>query len=408
MTLGERISAGRRAAGISQEVLGERLGVSRQAISKWEGDAAVPELEKLIALSRLFGIPLGALLGIEEEKKEGSADGETLSERELAAVEEIVGRYVSELEKKTPPRRLKRWQLVCLALAVVSLAWAVRGQFERLSARVQKVENNLWGMKSELSSQINSLTWQLADLIEKENSLIADWGYRLEAYDREARTVTLAIWAVPKRAVDGTKAEFAAETEEGGSYVSAASQEASGRYCAWIELPYDLEQELKLSIRLEKDGERQVQLLETIGNLRVQTGLDLWCDWQGSFGYQRKDGSCAFDGSARVQIFPGSEQSAEPVSAQLEILRNGEAVYIEPVELPTGLFKELDRSIELHQAVELADGDALDLALHVVDSLGRDQYMLAVGFDIRADERGWLEADHYDAIQPDYDPVKRK
>lgn len=41
-------------------------------------------------------------------------------------------------------------------------------------------------MKSELSSQINSLTWQLADLIEKENSLIADWGYRLEAYDREA------------------------------------------------------------------------------------------------------------------------------------------------------------------------------------------------------------------------------
>ena len=78
------------------------------------------------------------------------------------------------------------------------------------------------------------------------------------------------------------------------------------------------------------------------------------------------------------------------------------------MELPTGLFKELDRSIELHQAVELADGDALDLALHVVDSLGRDQYMLAVGFDIRADERGWLEADHYDAIQPDYDPVKRK
>ena len=45
MTLGERIAAGRRAAGISQEALGERLGVSRQAISKWEGDAAVPELE---------------------------------------------------------------------------------------------------------------------------------------------------------------------------------------------------------------------------------------------------------------------------------------------------------------------------------------------------------------------------
>ena len=44
-TLGGRIQEGRRAAGLSQEALGERLGVSRQAVSKWESDAAVPELE---------------------------------------------------------------------------------------------------------------------------------------------------------------------------------------------------------------------------------------------------------------------------------------------------------------------------------------------------------------------------
>ncbi|WP_295720391.1 helix-turn-helix transcriptional regulator [uncultured Oscillibacter sp.] len=47
-TLGGRIQTGRKAAGLSQEALGERLGVSRQAVSKWEADAAVPELEKQI------------------------------------------------------------------------------------------------------------------------------------------------------------------------------------------------------------------------------------------------------------------------------------------------------------------------------------------------------------------------
>ena len=40
MTLGERILHYRKCAGLSQEMLAERLGVSRQAVSKWEGDAA--------------------------------------------------------------------------------------------------------------------------------------------------------------------------------------------------------------------------------------------------------------------------------------------------------------------------------------------------------------------------------
>ena len=52
MTLGQRIQELRKGLRLSQEELGERMGVSRQAISKWEGDQAIPELDKLIALSR--------------------------------------------------------------------------------------------------------------------------------------------------------------------------------------------------------------------------------------------------------------------------------------------------------------------------------------------------------------------
>ena len=63
-TTGQRIAAHRRALGLSQEALGARLGVSRQAIYKWESDAAMPEIEKLVALSRLFGVSVGALLGV--------------------------------------------------------------------------------------------------------------------------------------------------------------------------------------------------------------------------------------------------------------------------------------------------------------------------------------------------------
>ena len=62
MTLGERILHCRKCAGLSQEMLAERLGVSRQAVSKWEGDAAQPELDKIIALTKLFGITTDQLL----------------------------------------------------------------------------------------------------------------------------------------------------------------------------------------------------------------------------------------------------------------------------------------------------------------------------------------------------------
>lgn len=65
MTLGQRIQEHRLRLELSQEALGERLGVSRQAVSKWEADAAVPDTDKLIALSKLFGLTLNELLQVE-------------------------------------------------------------------------------------------------------------------------------------------------------------------------------------------------------------------------------------------------------------------------------------------------------------------------------------------------------
>ena len=67
MTLGQRIAECRKKKGLSQEGLGEKLGVSRQAISKWEADGAVPEVDKLIGMSKLFGVSVGWLLGMEAE-----------------------------------------------------------------------------------------------------------------------------------------------------------------------------------------------------------------------------------------------------------------------------------------------------------------------------------------------------
>ena len=64
MSLGQNIYNLRTGREMSQLELAEALGVSRQSISKWETDASVPELEKLIKLSELFGGPLSALCSL--------------------------------------------------------------------------------------------------------------------------------------------------------------------------------------------------------------------------------------------------------------------------------------------------------------------------------------------------------
>lgn len=62
MTFGEKLQELRRKAGMSQDALAERIEVSRQAVSKWERDEAMPETEKVIRLAKLFDVSLDELL----------------------------------------------------------------------------------------------------------------------------------------------------------------------------------------------------------------------------------------------------------------------------------------------------------------------------------------------------------
>lgn len=62
MTLAEKIVYYRKCRGWSQEDLAEQLNVSRQSVSKWESAASVPELDKIIQLSQIFGVTTDALL----------------------------------------------------------------------------------------------------------------------------------------------------------------------------------------------------------------------------------------------------------------------------------------------------------------------------------------------------------
>lgn len=89
-TFSEKLLELRRREGLSQEQLADRLGVTRQSVSKWESGTAVPELSKLIALSELFSVSVDYLVKDHLEEPERPSEPPVPSTAKLEAqVEEI-------------------------------------------------------------------------------------------------------------------------------------------------------------------------------------------------------------------------------------------------------------------------------------------------------------------------------
>ena len=109
MILGEKIAQLRRKNGWSQEELADKMGVSRQAVSKWESGQTMPDLERILRLSSLFGVTIDYLLkdGAEPEIPQSEAEEDThirlisladaadyLSLRERASVQIASGTFL--------------------------------------------------------------------------------------------------------------------------------------------------------------------------------------------------------------------------------------------------------------------------------------------------------------------------
>lgn len=84
MTFSEKLKSIRKKAGMSQEKLAEKIGVSRQAITKWETDSVIPDIDNMMALSALFNISLDELLSNEKtEKKQTDYLYESVTEYDI-------------------------------------------------------------------------------------------------------------------------------------------------------------------------------------------------------------------------------------------------------------------------------------------------------------------------------------
>ena len=245
MTIGQRIAERRKILGISQESLGERMGVSRQAISKWEADSAIPEIDKLIALSKLFGVSVGWLLGTEaEEEKEPPADREMgLNEEQLKMVEEIVLRY-QQTQPRSERNPLPIWIALCCALAALVLSVVGLSKTSRQFPNYDYQLNDLNNGYSAIRSQLYELVGQLDEMAEGEK-LLSEFDASFTALS-DWEKARMVFKAVPKTYQEGDRAylslrqgdsiKYAVECNWDGVAFRAQADIAYGEYDSYFVL----------------------------------------------------------------------------------------------------------------------------------------------------------------------------
>lgn len=392
-TLGRRIQEGRKAAGLSQEALGEQLNVSRQAVSKWEADAAIPELENLIAMSRIFGVSIGRLLGLEPEQAEGGEAPEDggLTEKELAAVKTIAARYAEEAQRHQRPQWARRQKLAAAGLAlllVLAADMAVRRQMDSIDRRLNAVQDQVTRIESSVAGEVNSLASQMSNILDEKNHILADYQVTVTDFDPAAQTVTLRVSASPKEWTDTTTAVFTAALSDGRQFTADAEGQNGTFTAEGFVVPMD--QAIQLSVSLMDGGSARTGSLETLYDC-LPGNFSLWVF--GSMSVSRIGNRVRLSGlDLRMETPPGFSFQLAPVAVDLCLYRNRET---EPEQV-----QSISTAVELFQTVgyvqmysadgysttfTLNNGDTMTLALRVTDNYGQTTWTVLDVFSNQID-----------------------
>lgn len=287
MTVGQRIAAYRKKKGYSQEDLAAMMNVTRQSVSRWESDATLPDIDRLITLSTLLGISLEEMLGMEKDAQEGNREG--LSEEQLVRV---LSEYNEESREKTK-KGIRKAALICgfLAASLVQIMYVRlkvnNEETERImTQRLDTIENNMSLMQMEFESQIKASSWP-------ENLVMSEYELKYVSGDYEKGSAVVSLDG--QLSVSTSAVSFYAMDKEGNRYLSkdCVFESSSGRIRGTVEVP--VKDRLTWQIRTDDQtvslhkGESCIYYLKSLSN--IQMNMELTYD--GEMG----------DGARSIQLY---------------------------------------------------------------------------------------------------------
>lgn len=294
MELYEKLYELRRASGMSQEELAEKLGVSRQAVSKWESGATQPELSKLIELSKLYSVSVDELLSLEHAKPEqDAAESPVQSNAEKAPAEKLSFRDFCIQHKKI----IGGAAVAAMALAaLIAVGVHYNNRINSLSMQVNDLRSLLYNVQNNLSNQIAGISNSVSDILARESSLISQYSYEVKSVNLKKQECTLAFSLLPKTISENTIVNIGVIDHGNSSpldsyrpgYSADLTQDGFGYLHGSVTVP--LSDELGVNVNFMTNGETQSQELDTISNLKSQYQPQLK-SFLAPISYERQAGS---------------------------------------------------------------------------------------------------------------------
>ena len=253
MTLGQNIQTARKAKGISQETLAEKIGVSRQALGKWEKDTALPGVDNLQALAKELGVSVDALLGC--AAPDTAAPAVTLN-----ALRDLLDARDAEACR----RRRGAW-LAAAAAAAVLLAVG-GGMAARLQTRLDGLAGQYGYLSSEVSrtnSDLSARMQELQNAVRQGESTVLDWGWHPLASLQDDGKMPVEVYVKPRTEQQGAAVTLCV-TNGSDTALYAMQRGQDGVYKA-RELVFTLGQDYALSVQwTNPDGTTVNENLDTV------------------------------------------------------------------------------------------------------------------------------------------------
>ena len=407
MKLADRIAQLRKQFGFSQEELGEKLGVSRQAVSKWESGQAVPELEKLREISRIFHISLDELLQEQDytvpQPETQAKDLSNLSS-EPAAPDPL------------PSKAGRRWRtlwiagigiaaILCLT-AIIGGFWMQHRTIAQLNQQIDRLQSDLSQIQAENSSDVSSSSDHSQNSPTDPDSILADFRYDVLSLQPITKTAKVQFTVLPKSYTAQTTAFLTFTGSDFETIHQEILQNDAGVFETTVSLP--LSHEIHGTITFEQDGEKTVQALDPICGLD-QHLLTIQTSFEGDmtrYGLSDSGSTLALNGSLKVEALIDDATypalANYPESGTVQLFKDGKKYREYSADFsetqPESAFEEgespvmqgyslrqIAAAVPIQERFAPGEWQTLQIVVTVVDRFGISYQESAYSFDV-ADE----------------------
>ena len=276
MTLGQNLQAARKAKGLSQETLAEKIGVSRQALGKWEKDTALPGLDNLQAAAQVLGVSVDTLLGT------GCADSAPAVT--LDAMRDLLAARDAEQR-----RRRRLWGLFGAAGAIVAVLLVVV-QNIAYQRKMQSLTDSYANLQQQLGSTTAALTArmdELQDAVRQGKSTVLDWQWiPLDKLHKDVQNswMPVLVQVTPSESTAGMTARLSVTY---GDTTGLYDMDELPGSCYQAQLVFEVGQTYELTVQwTAPDGTAANEKLGTVDFTTDQTEPELaWGRTGGSLDY---------------------------------------------------------------------------------------------------------------------------